>query len=119
MKSRGLMVMDYPRYSPDLAPSDFGPFGTSKEKPRAYEIEGPEDLEQTTRQLLSEFDKDFFQPLFIAWIRRLEWGAEHGGEYFSNDVVEVRLAWMGSLWERVRELLATTICERRYFQGIL
>ena len=84
MKSRGFRVLDHPPYSPDLAPSDFGLFGTLKEKLRAYEIEGPEDLEQTTRQLLSGFDKDFFQSLFTAWIKRLEWVAEHDGEYFSK-----------------------------------
>ena len=66
VKSRGLRVMDRPLYSPDLAPSDFGLFGTLKEKPRAYETEEPEALEQTTPQLLSEFDKDFFQSLFAA-----------------------------------------------------
>ena len=54
-----------------MAPSDFGLFGTMKEKLTGVEYDSEESLKSHILEILDEFKPDFWQSLFNSWIERL------------------------------------------------
>lgn len=73
--------MPHPAYSPDVAPSDFGLFGTMKEKLIGVEHDSEESLKSHILEILGDFEPDFWQSLFNSWIERLEELIKRDGNY--------------------------------------
>ena len=73
--------MKHPAFSPDVAPSDFGLFGTVKDKLAGVSHETIEDLQEHIIQILTDFDQEFWESLFNQWIARLEKLIEVKGDY--------------------------------------
>ena len=74
-------TMKHPAFSPDVAPSDFGLFGTFKDKLAGVSHETIEDLQEHIIQILTDFDQEFWESLFNQWITRLEKLIEVKGDY--------------------------------------
>ena len=74
--------MKHPAYSPDVAPSDFGLFGTVKNKLIGTFHNDENELKEHITEILMSFDQKFWQSLFDAWIMRLEKLIEKKGDYF-------------------------------------
>lgn len=75
-------TMKHPAYSPDVAPSDFGLFGTVKNKLIGTSHNDENELKEHITEILMSFDQKFWQSLFDAWIMRLEKLIEKKGDYF-------------------------------------
>jgi hypothetical protein len=71
-KNLRLRETENPRYSPDLAPSDFHLFGKLKEQMTGNEFESTEDLLATIRRLTNAISREEFESVFQEWERRLE-----------------------------------------------
>lgn len=74
-------TMKHPAYSPDIAPSDFGLFGTVKEKLEGVEHATEKDLQDHIIEILNSFSKSYWQSLFMEWIERLEKVITINGNY--------------------------------------
>jgi hypothetical protein len=61
----------HPPDSPDLAPSDFFPFGYVKGKLMAYRAETPSELLVRIRVNLAEIARETLSAVFLEWIERL------------------------------------------------
>ena len=75
--------MDHPAYSPDLAPSDFGLFGTMKNSFTGFEFETEEELIKTICIFFEEKPKNFGCHFFHEWQRRLRCCIDSKGNYFN------------------------------------
>lgn len=73
--------MPHPPYSPDLAPCDFGLFGTVKNKMIGYQADSREDLQNEITQILQKFTKDDINSIFMSWLRRLNLCIKLKGDY--------------------------------------
>ena len=71
----------HPPYSPDLAPSDFGLFGTVKDYFRGREFESEEEILSAINEFLTSKSKQFFKSLFENWEKRLKRCIELDGDY--------------------------------------
>lgn len=71
----------HPPYSPDLAPSDFGLFGTVKDYFKGREFESEEELLSAINEFLTSKSKQFFKSLFENWEKRLKRCIELDGDY--------------------------------------
>jgi hypothetical protein len=59
-------------YSPDLAPSDFFPFGWGKRKLMGYRAENPSELRVRIRVILAEIPRETLNAVFLEWMERLQ-----------------------------------------------
>lgn len=75
-------LMPHPAYSPDLAPSDFGIFGTMKQSFVGQDFETEEQLIQAIYNFFDNLPKDFFPKIFSEWERRLNQCIHANGDYF-------------------------------------
>lgn len=75
-------TMKHPPYSPDIAPSDFGLFGTVKEKMINTEHANVQELQSHINEILYSFSEKFWKSLFLEWKRRLMKVIECNGDYF-------------------------------------
>lgn len=82
LKISHLFKLDHPAYSPDLAPCDFGLFGTMKEYFEDKEFETEEELFEAIMEFFNGKSKEFWISLFDTWIKRLEKCIEVNGNYF-------------------------------------
>lgn len=73
--------MKHPCYSPDLAPCDFGLFGTVKNKLIGIQCETEEELQGEIERVLGEFSPDEINRIFIGWMNRLRMCIQLDGEY--------------------------------------
>lgn len=71
----------HPPYSPDLAPSDFGLFGTVKDYFKGREFESEEELLSAINEFLTSKSKQFFKSLFENWEKRLKRCIDLDGDY--------------------------------------
>ena len=70
-----------PPYSPDIAPLDFGVFGTIKEMMPPESSESEEELKETIIEILHQLGKGFINKVFLAWKERLRKVIESKGLY--------------------------------------
>jgi hypothetical protein len=70
-----------PRYSPDLAPSDFFLFGDVKGKLVGYCAETPSQFLVHIRVILTAIPRETLKAVFLEWIERLQKRAQADGEY--------------------------------------
>lgn len=73
--------MPHPAYSPDIAPSDFGLFGTMKEKLIGVMHDSEKSLKFHILEILDEFEPNFWESLFNSWIDRLKELLNRNGNY--------------------------------------
>jgi hypothetical protein len=71
----------HPRYSPDLAPSDFFLFGYVKGKLMGYRAETPSELLVRIRVILAEIQRETLNAVFLEWIERLQKCVQVDSEY--------------------------------------
>lgn len=79
----GFNRMPHPPYSPDLAPSDFGLFGTIKKKMEGKPHNTEQELENHIIEIIDNFKPKFWEKLFMDWIKRLENLKTTNGDYLS------------------------------------
>lgn len=73
--------MKHPAYSPDISPTDFGLFGTVKEKLIGWKHSAEKDLQDHIVEILGSFPHEFWQSLFTEWIERLKQVIANNGSY--------------------------------------
>ena len=81
VEEMGWELLQYPPYSPDLAPSDFHSFGPLKESLGGIKFENNEDVQQHVLQFLRTADKDFYAAGFSRLVERWERCIELQGDY--------------------------------------
>lgn len=74
-------TMKHPAYSPDIAPSDFGLFGTIKNQLVGISHGTIEDLQQHIIKILDDFEPTFWESLFDEWMNRLGKVIQLQGDY--------------------------------------
>jgi len=77
----GMIRLEHPPYSPDLAPSDFFLFGFLKTSLQGSTFETPEELLARVSEILHGIERDVFLRVFREWISRLSRCIDGGGEY--------------------------------------
>lgn len=82
LESSKLTIMEHPPYSPDLAPSDFGLFGTMKSSFTGNEFETENELIEAITNFFKQKPKEFWISLFNEWQKRLRRCIEVHGNYF-------------------------------------
>lgn len=75
-------LMPHPCYSPDLAPSDFGIFGTMKNSFIGQDFESEEALIEAIYNFFENLPNDFWKKIFKEWKIRLRECIEANGDYF-------------------------------------
>jgi histone-lysine N-methyltransferase SETMAR len=78
-------VAPHPPYSPDLAPSDFCPFGYLKEKILGREFESSEALLAWINAEFERIPRETLEEVYECWIVRLQKCIEYEGDYFPED----------------------------------
>lgn len=73
--------MPHPPYSPDLAPCDFGVFGTVKESFEGQEFETEDELLSAIVRFLNSKSQEFWFSLFENWKKRLRRCIDKKGDY--------------------------------------
>jgi hypothetical protein len=71
MATAELERMEYPLYSPDLAPCDFFLFGYVKGKLMGKQYETSEDLVSEVRNMIEGIRPDVLKSVFESWKGRL------------------------------------------------
>jgi len=82
--TKGVHLLPHPPYSPDLAPSDFYLFGTAKTQIRGQRFTSSDEIVAKMEKILEEIQKDELLRVYNTWLKRLEWVARNGGEYYKN-----------------------------------
>lgn len=81
LKKFPFRILPNPIYSPDVAPLDFGIFGTVKEKMPNATFDDPEELKEQITEILNELGPAYIKQLFETWEERLREVIRSGGEY--------------------------------------
>jgi hypothetical protein len=71
-----------PPYSPDLAPSDFWPFGHVKTSLVGQTFDEPEQLPEAITELLNQIQPPEVVAVFSHWVERMRWVLENNGDYY-------------------------------------
>lgn len=77
----GLIRMEHPPYSPDLAPCDFWLFGFLKEKLKGSHFTSQDELKQSIWQILENISENEISSVYDEWIFRLNAVIEKEGNY--------------------------------------
>lgn len=77
-----LRRVPHPAYSPDLAPCDFGIFGTMKNSLEDCEFSTENELIEAIKAFFVLKKSDFWKSIFTAWIKRLNTCISSNGNYF-------------------------------------
>jgi hypothetical protein len=71
-----------PVYSPDLATSDFLPFGYIRRKLTKYDVPNRQSTKRAITHIFDEIRQETPIAVFETWINRIKWVIKHKGEYF-------------------------------------
>jgi hypothetical protein len=71
-----------PRYSPDLAPSDFWFFGRTKAALAGQQFPGTEDHLTGIQEFLSEIQMSELKLVLHHWMEQVRWALDNDGDYF-------------------------------------
>ena len=82
IENLGFKRAPHPPYSPDLAPSDFFLFGYTKNKLKGHHFESVDELIDEIKNIFSQISYEKRKDVFKAWIKRCDWVAANGGEYY-------------------------------------
>jgi hypothetical protein len=78
-----LKRLPYPRYSPDVSPSDFYLCGKVKGELIEAEVPGQINLPEAVIEILSGLSDAELQCVFRSWIEHIERMLETGGDYLT------------------------------------
>jgi choline dehydrogenase-like flavoprotein len=81
MEQNGMKRVPHPRYSPDLAPSDFDRWGHVKGCLAGHAFDDADDLFGAVQRILEGIEKVSLQAFFLDWIERPEKSIATDGEY--------------------------------------
>jgi histone-lysine N-methyltransferase SETMAR len=76
----------HPRYSPDLAPSDFWLFGHRKTSLVGRAFNEPEQLLEAITEFLNEIHPPEVVAVFRHWVERVRWVLENNGDYYHESI---------------------------------
>ena len=82
LATKQITALEYPAYSPDLAPSDFYLFQKIKEIMKRRHFD---DIRSNTTVALKTIPQNQFQNCFEVWTRRWHRCIASQGEYFEGD----------------------------------
>jgi histone-lysine N-methyltransferase SETMAR len=74
--------LPYPPYSPDRAPSDFFLFGPIKGKLSDFDCDARHEAETAIIAVFNGIGKETLLSVFEAWMKRVRWVIQYGGEYY-------------------------------------
>jgi len=77
----GWEILEHPRYSPDLAPSDFHLFPKMKKHLRAKRFKSHDDVKHEVQKWLRGRDPTFYRQGFEKWVSHLEKCLDREGDY--------------------------------------
>ena len=80
----GLILLEHPPYSPDIAPADFWLFGFIDEKRKGTSASDENELISQIMDIFGKIDLTILGTVFKEWIKRLHMVIESGGEYLHN-----------------------------------
>ena len=80
----GLILLEHPPYSPDIAPCDFWLFVFIDEKRKGTTASDENELISQTLKILEKIDLTILGTVFKEWIKRLHKVIELSGEYLHN-----------------------------------
>jgi hypothetical protein len=73
--------MSHPPYSPDIASSDFYPFGTIKQLLQTCQGHSCEELEENVHEILGSIPYTELTATMRTWVARLQRVIDNNGEY--------------------------------------
>lgn len=82
LAKRGVVVLEHPPYSPDLAPADFWLFPKLKLAMKGEHYESIEEIQSTVTGVLDKVPKNDFQLCFESFYRRFQRCINDEGMYF-------------------------------------
>jgi len=82
-------VMEYPSYSPDLAPCDFFLFPKIKSALKGARFESVDAVEAKATQLLNSLTQNDLQRCFQQWKIRMERCRDRGRDYIKGDNISI------------------------------
>ena len=83
--SKQITVLEFPAYSPYLAPNDFFLFPKIKEILKGGHFDDIDDIRSNTMAALKAIQQNQFQNCFEGWTRRWHQCIASQGEYFEGD----------------------------------
>jgi histone-lysine N-methyltransferase SETMAR len=81
MAGNAMVITAHPRYSPNLAPSDFYLLGHVRGLPRGTSFEAGQRLLSAVEGISGSFEKWTLTKVCLEWMRRLERCIEINGDY--------------------------------------
>jgi transposase len=85
LASKQIAVLEYPPYSPDLAPSDFFLFLKIKEILKGRHFDDTDDIRSNITAALKVIPQNQFQNHFEGWTRHWHKCVASQGEYFEGN----------------------------------
>ncbi|KAI6657783.1 Transposase [Oopsacas minuta] len=80
----GMIELEHPPYSPDLAPCDFYLFPKLKEYLSGRYFSNSAELGSAIFQYLKRIPPEDYKNIFVQWLESLQRCINNGGEYFEN-----------------------------------
>jgi hypothetical protein len=100
-----LIRWDHPRYSPDIAPSDFWFFEWSKREMKGQAFSSREPVKTFLLEMWATMDSGQLFGVFNKWMKRLEYVIKSGGEHYTH---QKRFALIVCLFAKI-ERRSTTL----------
>jgi transposase len=88
--SKQITVLEYPPYSPDVAPSDFFLFPKIKEMLKGRHFDDADDIRRNTTTALKAISQNQFQNCFEGWTRHWHQCIASHVEYFEGDHSDIQ-----------------------------
>ncbi len=82
LESEGIIIIDHPPYSPDLAPCDFWLF--DKIKQQLTDETSPESMKKSITAILESIPKEEYLKTFQKYLERMQLCINNGGDYFEH-----------------------------------
>ena len=89
LAKNNIPVMEYPLYSPDLAPCDFFLFLKIKSSLKGTRFESVDAVKTKATQLLNSLTQNYLQHYFQQWKIRMERCRDRGGGYIEGDNISI------------------------------
>ena len=110
LASKQITMLEYPAYSPDLAPSDFFLFPKVREILKGRHFDDIDDIRSNTTAALKAIPQNQFQNCFEGWTKRWHRCIDTQGEYFEGDHGGIQQRGM---WHLYRDEFANFIFRKR------
>jgi histone-lysine N-methyltransferase SETMAR len=81
-KERWLRLGVHPPYSPDLAPSDFFPFGQIKQRLQVIAFPSREELLAVIHEIVGAISRPTLEDMFRHWMEGLELVSQNNGDSY-------------------------------------